>query len=190
MKSIMAMAAAGIDFIGSLKDTSTKVDTQYARRGVEPEFRKEAFSYDAASDLYICPAGKELHHNGTYHHRPGITHHTYQTSRGTCAACIFRGKCYSGKNSRGRKIIRIAEEPAIVEFRKKMETAEAKTIYKLRSQTAEFPNAWLKEKLGLRQFRTRGMRKTRQETLWACVTYNIQQWIRLIWRPQLAGSAG
>lgn len=188
--NIMAMAAAGIDFIGSLKDTSTKVDTQYARRGVEPEFRKEAFIYDTEADLYICPAGEELHHNGRYHHRPGITHHTYQTSRGTCGACIFRGKCYSGRNSRGRKVIRIVEESAIVEFREKMETDKAKAIYKLRSQTAEFPNAWLKEKLGLRQFRTRGMRKTIQETLWACVTYNIQQWIRLIWRPQLAVSSG
>jgi len=22
------------------------------------------------------------------------------------------------------------------------------------------------------------------EALWACLTYNIQQWIRLLWRPQ------
>ncbi|PIR18016.1 MAG: hypothetical protein COV48_07955, partial [Elusimicrobia bacterium CG11_big_fil_rev_8_21_14_0_20_64_6] len=51
-------------------------------------------------------------------------------------------------------------------------------------------NAWIKEKFGLRQFRTRGKEKTNQEALWASITYNIQQWIRLIWRPQLAASLG
>ena len=71
-----------------------------------------------------------------------------------------------------------------------METAEAKEIYRTRSKTAEFPNAWIKEKFGLRQFRTRGKAKTNQEALWACITYNIQQWIRLIWRPQLTASLG
>jgi hypothetical protein len=55
-------------------------------------------------------------------------------------------------------------------------------IYKQRSQLAEFPNAWLKEKIGLRRFRVRGLRKVTLESLWAAMTYNIQQWIRLRWR--------
>lgn len=46
------------------------------------------------------------------------------------------------------------------------------------------PNAWIKEKIGLRQFRLRGLGKVAREALWACLTYNIQQWIRLVWRPQ------
>jgi hypothetical protein len=50
---------------------------------------------------------------------------------------------------------------------------------------AEFPNAWIKEKLGLRQFRLRGVAKVLLEVLWAALTYNIQQWIRLSWRPGL-----
>lgn len=66
----------------------------------------------------------------------------------------------------------------------KMQTEEAKQIYKQRGQTAEFPWAWIKEKLGLRRFRVRGLMKAGLETIWACVTYNIQQWIRLRWREQ------
>src|SRR6516164_1443213 len=50
---------------------------------------------------------------------------------------------------------------------------------------AEFPNAWIKTKIGLRQFRLRGLAKVIMETLWACLTYNIQQWIRLRWRELL-----
>ena len=40
--------------------------------------------------------------------------------------------------------------------------------------------------MGLRQFRVRGLAKVLLEVLWACLTYNIQQWIRLSWRPGLA----
>ena len=39
-----------------------------------------------------------------------------------------------------------------IRFRQKMQTDEAKAIYKTRSQVAEFPNLWIKTKFGLRQF--------------------------------------
>jgi len=67
-----------------------------------------------------------------------------------------------------------------------LETEGAKAIYRQRGAVAEFPNAWLKDKLGLRQFRLRGLIKVRLEILWAALTYNIQQWIRLSWRTKLA----
>jgi len=41
-------------------------------------------------------------------------------------------------------------------------------------------------KLGLKQFRLRGLIKVRLEALWAALTYNIQQWIRLSWQTKLA----
>jgi hypothetical protein len=40
----------------------------------------------------------------------------------------------------------------------------------------------------LRQFRLRGLVKVRLEVLWAALTYNIQQWIRLSWQPGLAAA--
>ena len=66
----------------------------------------------------------------------------------------------------------------------KMQTEEARVIYKQRGQTAEFPSAWIKQKIGLRRFRVKGMVKAGLELMWACLTYNIQQWIRLSWRTQ------
>ena len=65
-----------------------------------------------------------------------------------------------------------------------MKTAEAQEIYKQRAQTAEFPIAWLKEKIGLRRFRVRGLLKAELEALWACITHNLQHWVRLRWKPQ------
>jgi len=43
----------------------------------------------------------------------------------------------------------------------------------------EFCHAWIKSKLGLRQFRVRGLVKVHMEMLWAGLTYNLQHWIRL-----------
>ena len=37
--------------------------------------------------------------------------------------------------------------------------------------------------VGLRRFRVRGLAKIRAEAMWAALTYNVQQWIRLRWRP-------
>ena len=74
-------------------------------------------------------------------------------------------------------------------FIDKMKTDAAKAVYRLRGAVAEFPNAWIKAKIGLRQFRVRGLRKVRCETLWAVLTHNIQHWIRLCWRRPQAAAA-
>ncbi len=91
---------------------------------------------------------------------------------------------------KGRTISRAVEAPAVQAFITKMQTDAAKAIYRLRGPVAEFPNAWIKAKIGLRQFRVRGHLKVGMEALWACLTYNIQQWIRLSWRtqPQVAAA--
>jgi hypothetical protein len=76
----------------------------------------------------------------------------------------------------------LEEQADVAAFRKKMEEAEYRTIYRKRGEVAEFPNAWIKQKLGLRKFQVRGLVKAESELLWACLTYNIMQWVRLIWR--------
>lgn len=70
-----------------------------------------------------------------------------------------------------------------------MESERAKEAYRRRSQVAEFPNAWLKERMGVRKFRVRGLRKARAELLWALLAYNIAQWIRLAWKPAARAAA-
>jgi hypothetical protein len=69
-----------------------------------------------------------------------------------------------------------------------METDAAKQIYGQRSQIAEFPHAWIKERCGLRQFRCRGKSKVSMEAIWACLSYNIIRWFS-IRRKILAATA-
>ncbi len=70
-------------------------------------------------------------------------------------------------------------------FRAKMATEEAKAQYRRRAEVAEFPHAWIKAKLGLRQFHVRGLAKVQAELLWAGLTFNLQKWIRFLQQPSL-----
>src|SRR5207245_7034836 len=80
---------------------------------------------------------------------------------------------------RGGGLRRTEETEAMIAFRQKMATPEAQKQYRRRSRVIEFCHAWIKSKLGLRQFHLRGLAKVQMEMLCACLTYNLQQWIRL-----------
>jgi hypothetical protein len=56
---------------------------------------------------------------------------------------------------------------------------DAQTQYRRRGRLVEFCHACIKSKLGLRKFHVRGLAKVQMEPLWACLTYNLQQWFRL-----------
>ena len=75
----------------------------------------------------------------------------------------------------------------MIAFRQKMATPEAQKQYRRRSRGIEFCHAWIKSKLGLRPFHLRGLAKVQMAMLWACLPYNLQQWIRL--RPLHAPTA-
>ncbi len=55
----------------------------------------------------------------------------------------------------------------------------ARQIHSQRSQIAEFPHGWSKERCGLRQFRCRGRLKVAMEATWACLSYNLTRWFSL-----------
>jgi len=97
-----------------------------------------------------------------------------------CRGCALRAQCRPG--IRGRSLTRRQNVPQVAAYVAKMGTEAARTAYRLRAPVAEFSHLWLKTKLGLRQFCVRGWKKVRCEVLWACLTYNIQQWFRLRWK--------
>jgi transposase len=184
-ENILAMDERGVDFIGYMGNGVAQSAGQMDRRGVDPAFRPQAFGYDQVNDTYRCPAGKTLKYVGK-ENQPGRTNYQYRVSGAECRACEFKSKCCPQNGKEGRMIVKGVDAPEVVAFIAKMETEEAKEIYKQRGAVAEFPNAWIKEKIGLRQFRLRGLTKVGMEALWACLAYNIKQWIRLRWRPQWA----
>jgi transposase len=186
-ENILAMEEQGVDLIGSLPQPNPSSAGQQRQRGVSERFYLDKFSYDAQQDIYRCPMGERLTPKGR-EFCPGVVLHKYVAKAEACAGCQFRSECCPGNQHHGRSVIRAVHSPVVRQFAEKMETEAAKAIYRQRGAVAEFPNAWIKDKLGLKQFRLRGLVKVGLEVLWAALTYNIQQWIRLSWRPSLAGA--
>lgn len=176
--NIKQLAEQQIDFIAPVA-----ADREHlGLRGIDPAFSRAAFTYDATANCYLCPAGTRL----TYRGQEQIgdrTRFRYRAPTAACVACAWKAQCCP-QTKRGRSLNRYEYEAELISHKAKMETAEAQKIYKQRAQTAEFPIAWLKEKMRLRRFRLRGLQKVKLELLWASATHNLQQWIRLCWKPQ------
>jgi len=182
-ETILEMAEREVDLIGGTVEAGKR---SWPRPGVDPAFGAAAFAYESEGDLYRCPAGNELRRRGTQRGRVGVLHHVYQARAADCPGCAFRHPCCAG--AAPRRIFRSEDVPAVAAFVEKMQTEAAKTIYRMRAVVAEFAHAWLKAEIGLRQFRVRGLKKVRCEALWACLAYNLQQWVGLRWGPRGAAA--
>jgi hypothetical protein len=182
-----AMIEKQIDMIGALPERSGVAPNRLEQLGVSPDFYPHAFNYDEGADCYRCPAGKVLFFE-TQERKGATLRRRYRAKASECRRCEFEAKCCPG-TKRGRSLVRSEATPEIIAFQTKMQTPEAQAIYKQRAGVAEFPNAWIKDKIGLRQFRLRGVVKVTMEAMWVCLTYNISQWIRLRWKPQQLAQA-
>lgn len=175
--NVVEMRAREIELITPVNDSRE----QLKRRGIAPEFGRAAFRYDATQDCFQCPAGETL----TYQQkekRKQQMRYRYQARAAVCNACPFKPQCCP-QSKCGRAMTRYDYDAEMVAHLAKMQTPAVQEIYKQRGQTAEFPIAWIKEKLGLRRFHVRGLLKAELETIWAAATYNIQQWMRYCWHP-------
>jgi transposase len=68
--------------------------------------------------------------------------------------------------------------PAVVEWRQRMATPEAKEIYKQRAATAECVNALARNR-GLQRFNVRGLAKARAIVLWYVLAHNLMRSVSL-----------
>ena len=184
--SVQAAAVGGVDFYGSWQESWKPVEQD--AQGRSAEFLASAFPYDAQRDCFTCPAGKILTHHALLNRGNGVSAHVYRAPKTSCPNCPLRGPCASA-NARPawRRSITRTEEPATTTaFKAKMATEEARQIYAQRSQIAEFPHAWIKERCGLRQFRCRNRLKVAMEATWACLSYNLTRWFSIQRKSNLA----
>jgi transposase len=172
--AIQQMAERRVDFLGNLgRDLTGSGIT--APHQLPPR----AFLYDPETKRLRCPEGKLLLSQGRRNKGPGAIYHRYEARAGDCLSCRRKPECCPGNQRRGRSVMRLEESVMMKAFRQKMASEEAQQQYRRRGRIVEFCHAWIKCKLGLRQFHVRSRIKARAEALWACLTYNLQQWIRL-----------
>ncbi len=186
--AIVAMKESGMEFYGSLPEAEVRQAASMKAAGIDPAFAPSFFKALPESKTLQCPADKILEYV-RQSKKDDKTYYQYQVQASDCSGCEFQKKCCPHPEQGRLVSIRMTENAEVAQFREKMKTEEARVIYKKRGTVAEFPNIWIKEKFGMRKFRLRGLAKASTEALWAVLSYDILQWIRLSRLAMQAGAA-
>jgi len=176
-EAVVGAAKRGVDYYGSWTETSD----QWTGHGIAAAYHPSAFRYDEHSNEMICPEQRRLPFKTMQERAGGMKVYVYAAESKDCRTCAKRRHCtpQNAMQKRGRAVS-VRVEPAVIErYHAKMETAAAKAIYKQRAPVAEFPHAWLKDKLKWVRLRCRGVVKAQVEALWTCLTYNLQRYFKL-----------
>ena len=161
-------------------------------RGIEPHvpvFDKSArkdgslsraeFTYDHASDVYTCPAGKLLKTRGTLVDDDATL--MYRASTFDCGACALKPRCCP--STPARKVPRSIYEGARDLAREIAET-DAFAISRRERKKVEMLFAHLKRILGLGRLRLRGPCGAKDEFLLAATAQNLRKLAKLLPLPQ------
>jgi len=157
---IEEMAERKLDFLGSMprEDASSG-------RTAPNRLPPNVFVYQPETDRYLCLGDKFLRYEGRIKNERGLVPYRYEARREDCNQCARKPECCPENQKRGRGLLRNEESAAVLAFRRKMATEPAQKNYRRRGRVAEFCNAWIKSKLGLRQFHVLGLVKVQTEML-------------------------
>ena len=148
-----------------------KADTSAnTKRGL---YGKSRFTFDAAREVYVCPAGAELSYRfSTYELGRELR---YYRARG-CKQCALKKHCT--RNQANRTITREANEHLMEAMAARMKAQPEK--FKLRKQLAEHPFGTIKRWMGYTHFTLKGLAKVRTE--WSLITlaYNLKRVLNLV----------
>jgi transposase len=162
-----------IDLIAPVSESGTTRASK--SRSGQDQIPREAFRFDAQANCYVCPTGQRLGYKDREKQaRSGgrvLYQSRYQADAEKCHACELAERCLGGQG--GRMIKRTEGEELLEEQRTKMESTEAKALYKLRGQTVELVFADDKGNRGHDRFHGRGLSRVRAETGLLTLAQNI-----------------
>jgi hypothetical protein len=137
---------------------------------------KSLFTYVAEEDVYVCPQGKRLEYRDTSTEKRSsvelVVLHRYRCPAEDCRSCPRQSECTTS-SKQGRTIRRSEHEELVDELRQRMQTEEAKALYRLRGQTVELANADAKEHRKLRRFSARGLKRVRCQIGLMVLAHNL-----------------
>lgn len=141
-----------------------------------PRIPKRDFAWLSAEQTYRCPEGHLLIPRRTFSQERSndrtVLQTTYRCPSEHCMTCPRQEACTPSPQL-GRSISRLQHEDLVDELRARMETPEAKGLYKLRHQTIELRYADLKQHRQLRRFNHYGPRRARAQIGAAVLAYNL-----------------
>jgi len=136
-------------------------------------FRKDEFSYDAASDSFVCPAGQRLHPYSSSLLR-GLSKINY-TNKLACDDCAIRSRCTNG---RFRTVSRLENEAVLDRMQARL--AERPDVLDRRRETVEHPFGTIKQWMNQGAFLMRGLEKVRAEFSLTALAYNLRRVLNIV----------
>ncbi len=146
-------------------------------------YGKSRFQYDAAKDVYVCPAGTALTYRFSTDEK-GRQVRYYRTS--ACKGCALKKQCT--RNRAGRTITREQDE-AVMEAMAARVAAQPEKL-KLRKQLCEHPFGTIKRFFGYTYFLMKGLAKVRCEWSLMTLAYNLKRVLNLVKFDQLMAAVG
>ena len=137
---------------------------------------KKDFAWLPEEETYRCPEGHRLVPGRTTvrerSNERTVQQTTYRCAAEHCMACPRAAACTPAP-AKGRSVSRLEHEDLVDQLRARMETPEAKELYKLRRETIELRYADLKEHRHLRRFTGYGLSHARAESAACVLVYNV-----------------
>jgi transposase len=136
-------------------------------------FSSDRFRYEAERDVYICPAGKELHLD-----RPHSTQRSlrYRARAKDCNHCPLKAKCTTSKQ--GRSLCRSVDETCLDRVRAYQPTEAYKKALRKRQVWVEPLFAEAKDWHGMRRFRLRRLWRVNCEALMIAAGQNLKRLLK------------
>src|SRR5271168_2360387 len=136
-------------------------------------FRKDEFTYDAAGDHYVCPAGQLLHPYTSSLLRD-LTKTNY-VNKLACNDCPLRARCTEGKF---RAVSRLENEAVLDRMADRL--AKRPDIVDRRRETVEHPFGTIKQWMNQGAFLMRGLEKVSAEFSLTALAYNLRRVLNII----------
>ena len=135
-------------------------------------FKRAAFTYDPAENIYRCPQGEPLHLRWT--DQKG-EQWLYRARATACNACSVKEQCTT--SSQGRLLRRSFHEPYLERVRAYADTPTFKRAMRKRSTWVEGLFAEAKQWHGLHRVRLRGLANVNIQALMVATGQNLKRWL-------------
>ena len=135
-------------------------------------FGKQDFVYNAAEDVYRCPAGAKLAYRMTTE-QDGKMMRRYWTN--ACPNCLLKSKCTTGNE---RRIPRWEHEHVLEAAQKRLD--ENPQAMRARRETVEHPFGTLKMRMGATHFLMKRLPKVATEMALHVLAYNLTRVMNIV----------
>ena len=136
-------------------------------------FSSDRFRYVAERDVYVCPAGKELHFAPWHSTERSLRYRAYGSD---CNTCPLKAQVYH--QQQGRSLCRSVDEEVLDRVRGYHETEAYKKAYRKRTVWVEPLFAEGKDWHGMRRFRLRRLWRVNCEALMRAAGQNLKRLLK------------